>query len=921
MITNFQLLLTLLLLLLPLSTADDAAVMSSFLTTLTPPPSTWTPTTTPCATWEGVSCDSNHRVTSINLQSLSLTGTLPPNLNSLSQLVSLSLQRNRLSGPLPSLSGMSSLATLLLNSNNFSSVSARAFAGLTALQTFSISNNPSLAPWGFPAELANSTNLVSLDADSANLVGPIPDVFGSLLSLTDLRLSYNALNGSLPGSLNGSLVQNLWVNNNKLLSGTLDVLSGMGELKQVWAHENGFTGEIPDLSVCLSVFDVQLRDNELTGVVPKTLVSSLPGLLNVSLQNNKLQGPVPRFGKKVHAEVGNNRFCRDVSGECDAQVSVLLDCVAGFGYPAKLADDWDGNDACASWFGVSCDAHGKVVVVNLADQGFSGAISPAFSNLTELRELNLNGNNLTGNIPESLTRLTQIKKINVSHNNLVGKLPGFRPGVDVDTSGNPLFGTEPVSPGSVPSSGGEDTGGGSGGGKKGSTSSTSSVGLVVGVVIGVLCFVVIVMFVLYKCYRKKRHHKEFGVVRSYEVGNGMPKIEVVRPGNGYRGVSSELQSQSSNEPSEFSVFEGGNVSISIQVLRQVTNNFSEDNILGRGGFGVVYKGELHDGTKIAVKRMESGVMGTKGMNEFQAEIGVLTKVRHRHLVALLGFCVNGNERLLVYEYMPKGHLGQHLFEWQEHHSPPLSWKQRMTIALDVARGVEYLHSLAQTSFIHRDLKPSNILLGDDMRAKVADFGLVKNAPDGKYSVETRLAGTFGYLAPEYAVTGRVTTKIDVFAFGVILMELITGRKALDETMPDESSHLVTWFRRLLINKDNIRKSIDSILDPDDETYEIICKVAELAGHCTAREPHQRPDMGHVVNVLGPLVEQWKPSHQEDEDSYGADLQMSLPQALMRWQADEGSSSMISDMSFSRTQGSIPAKPSGFADSFDSMDCR
>ncbi|KAL7213493.1 hypothetical protein ACSBR2_016091 [Camellia fascicularis] len=142
-------------------------------------------------------------------------------------------------------------------------------------------------------------------------------------------------------------------------------------------------------------------------------------------------------------------------------------------------------------------------------------------------------------------------------------------------------------------------------------------------------------------------------------------------------------------------------SISIQVLRQVTDNFSEENVLGRGGFGIVYKGVLHDGTIIAVKRMESGAMGTKGMNEFQAEITVLTKVRHRHLVALLGYCINGNERLL--------------------------------------------------SFIHRDLKPSNILLGDDMRAKVADFGLVKNAPDGKYSLETRLAGTFGYLAPEYAV--------------------------------------------------------------------------------------------------------------------------------------------------------------------------
>ncbi|KAJ0872052.1 putative protein kinase RLK-Pelle-LRR-IX family [Helianthus annuus] len=141
-----------------------------------------------------------------------------------------------------------------------------------------------------------------------------------------------------------------------------------------------------------------------------------------------------------------------------------------------------------------------------------------------------------------------------------------------------------------------------------------------------------------------------------------------------------------HDQTEMSVFEGGSIVISIQVLREATNNFSEENVLGRGGFGVVYKGILQNGTKIAVKRMDSGVMGTKGLKEFQAEIAVLTKVRHRHLVALLGYCMNGNERLLVYEYMPQGTLSQHLFEWREHKTNPLSWKQRVSIALDVGRG-------------------------------------------------------------------------------------------------------------------------------------------------------------------------------------------------------------------------------------------
>ncbi|XP_058724056.1 receptor-like kinase TMK4 isoform X1 [Vicia villosa] len=285
----------------------------------------------------------------------------------------------------------------------------------------------------------------------------------------------------------------------------------------------------------------------------------------------------------------------------------------------------------------------------------------------------------------------------------------------------------------------------------------------------------------------------------------------------------------------------------------------------------------------------------KELNEFQAEISVLTKVRHRHLVALLGYCINGNERLLVYEHMPQGTLTHHLFECEENGYTPLTWKQRLAIALDVGRGIEYLHNLAQQSFIHRDLKPSNILLGNDMRAKVADFGLVKNAPDGNYSLETRLAGTFGYLAPEYAATGRVTTKVEVYAFGVVLMELITGKKALDDSVPDERSHLVTWFRRVLINKENVPKTIDQTLNPDEETMLSIYKMAELAGHCTAREPYQRPDMGHPVNVLVPLVEQWKPSIDTDESGYGVEL--NLPRALQRWQDNEGTStSMFNDLS-------------------------
>ncbi|KAJ6397699.1 hypothetical protein OIU77_018664 [Salix suchowensis] len=166
-------------------------------------------------------------------------------------------------------------------------------------------------------------------------------------------------------------------------------------------------------------------------------------------------------------------------------------------------------------------------------------------------------------------------------------------------------------------------------------------------------------------------------------------------------------------------------------------------------------------------------------------------------------------------------------------------------------------------------------------------------------------------------TGRVTTKVDVYAFGVVLMEIITGRKTLDDTMPDD---LVPWFRRILMNKENIPKAIDDSLNPDEETLATIYTVSELAGHCTAREPNQRPDMGHAVNVLAPLVEQWRPSSQQDQ-SFDVDHGTSLSETLRRWQNEEGASMVSDDASFSQTQSSVPSMPSRFANTFTSPDFR
>ncbi|KAM3377100.1 receptor protein kinase TMK1 [Capsicum galapagoense] len=917
------------------SAATDAAVMQELKKRVNPPSSlTWSDPN-PCK-WGKVGCTKDHRVTRIQVGGLGLKGSLPPSLNNLTELQVFEVQNNQLTGPLPSFAGLNSLQRILVSTNGFTSIPSDFFDGMTSLQSVNLDQNP-FSPWSIPDSLKSATSLQTFSANSANITGKIPDFFGDAFpSLVDLHLSFNNFEGSIPTSFSGSSVQTLWLNSLRgKLNGSIAVVGNMTALTTLWLQGNEFTGPLPDFSGLTQLRECSLRDNSLTGPVPDSLVN-LPALKEVNLTNNLLQGPMPKFPTsvlRVDMLPDTNRFCLPQPGPCSSQVNTLLAVAKDVGYPKVFADNWKGNDPCLPWMGITCDG-GNITVLNFQKMGLNGTISPSYSSIKSLQKLILANNFLTGTIPNELTLLPNLKELDVSNNQIYGKLPPFKSNVLVKTDGNVNFGKHnppPSAPG-VPSGSTPSSPDGGGGGQTHGDGKKPKTGVVVGSVIGGVCgaFVIAGLFVF--CLNRTKRKRSGRVQSPHTVvihpqhsGSDQDAVKITIAGSSVNGGTTETHSCGSSAPGDLHIVEAGNMMISIQVLRNVTNNFSQENILGRGGFGTVYKGELHDGTKIAVKRMESGVMSEKGLDEFKSEIAVLTKVRHRHLVALLGYCLDGNERLLVYEYMPQGTVSRYLFNWKEEGLKPLEWTRRLTIALDVARGVEYLHGLAQQSFIHRDLKPSNILLGDDMRAKVADFGLVRLAPEGKTSLVTRLAGTFGYLAPEYAVTGRVTTKIDVFSFGVILMELITGRRALDESQPEDSMHLVPWFRRMHINKETFRKAIDPTIELDEETLASVSTVAELAGHCCAREPHQRPDMGHAVNVLSSLAELWKPAEVDEDEIYGIDYDMTLPQAVKKWQALEGMSGIDGSSSYigssENTQTSIPTRPSGFADSFTSVDGR
>ncbi|XP_008775313.3 receptor-like kinase TMK4 [Phoenix dactylifera] len=834
----------------------DRVAMVDIAEKLTNLPSSWTTDSDPCQ-WAGVNCRSG-RIATINLALKGVAGTLSSSISKLSSLTNLQLQQNQISGPLPSLAKLSELEIITLDGNAFSSIPNDFFSGLSALQSVSLDDNP-LAPWVIPADLADSINLVRFSASNTSINGEIPEFFGTLGSLQSLRISYNNMTGGLPDLFRGSSIQNLWLNNQQSptkFSGSIDVIGSMTQLSLVWLQSNSFTGPIPDLSKLSSLASFNVRDNSLTGLVPPSL-TSCPTLKNVSLSNNQLQGPYPKFAARVDADIdkGNN-FCNSAPGSCNAKVTMLLAVAEGFEYPLNLANSWMGNDPCGgNWFGVNCDNQNNIIVLNFANQHFEGIISPDIANFTSLTKLILSNNNLSGPIPDSLKGLPNLQLLDVTNNNLSGIVPDFPNHVTLKLKGNHLLGSSSGSgggsssssspsdgPSESPSAGDQPTG------------SKSSGALIAGILVAVLILIACFLAFFYSLYRKK-HAQRFG-----RVPTGSPPNEPESIKTGVMGTEmGVLNSQSGTGSANTYMVDPQGMHMSIRSLRRATNNFNEENILGRGGFGVVYKGELN-GTLIAVKRSRVDLTGTKGNDEFKAEIDVLSKVRHRHLVALLGYYDDGNERLLVYEYMPGGTLEQHLFDYNKIRCSPLTWKQRLTIALDMARGVEYLHSLAQESFIHRDLKPSNILLDNDMRAKVSDFGLVKHCIDKQKSMMTRLAGTFGYLAPEYASTGRVTTKVDVYAFGVILMELITGQKVLDDRRPDDDSSLVPIFHRNILNKDEFLKSCpDPNLELDEKACRSLMEVAELARYCTAREPSHRPDMSYAVNKLAPLVVTWKPT--------------------------------------------------------------
>ncbi|OAY71068.1 Somatic embryogenesis receptor kinase 1 [Ananas comosus] len=470
----------------------------------------------------------------------------------------------------------------------------------------------------------------------------------------------------------------------------------------------------------------------------------------------------------------------------------------------------------------------NLVSLDLYMNKFSGPIPPTLGNLMNLRFLRLNNNSLSGQIPQSLTNITTLQVLDLSNNNLSGSVPStgsfslftpisFQnnpnlcgPGTTKRCpNGPPLPSPPPFVPPTPPSSPG---------------SSASTTGALAGGVAAGAALLFAAPAIGFAWWRRRKPQEHFFDVPAEED----PEVHL-----------------------------GQLKRFSLRELQVATDNFSPKNILGRGGFGKVYRGRLADGTLVAVKRLkEERTPG--GELQFQTEVEMISMAVHRNLLRLRGFCMTPTERLLVYPYMANGSVASCLRE-RSPSQPPLDWPTRRRIALGAARGLSYLHDHCDPKIIHRDVKAANILLDEEFEAVVGDFGLAKLMDYKDTHVTTAVRGTIGHIAPEYLSTGKSSEKTDVFGYGIMLLELITGQRAFDlaRLANDDDVMLLDWVKALLKEK-----KLEMLVDPDlqnnyiDVEVESLIQVALL---CTQSSPMERPKMSEVVRMLegDGLAERWE----------------------------------------------------------------
>ncbi|KAF7045836.1 hypothetical protein CFC21_054900 [Triticum aestivum] len=768
------------------------------------------------------------------------TGPIPAAIGKLKNLQYLDMAIGGLEGPIPpELGRLLELDTVFLYKNNIGGKIPKELGHLSSLVMLDLSDNALTG--AIPPELAQLTNLQLLNLMCNRLKGGVPAGVGELPKLEVLELWNNSLTGPLPPSLGAAQpLQWLDVSTNALSGPVPAGLCDSGNLTKLILFNNVFTGPIPaSLTKCSSLVRVRAHNNRLNGTVPAGL-GRLPHLQRLELAGNELSGEIPEdlalstslsFIDLSHNQL-QSALPSNILSIPTLQTFAAADNELIGGVPDELGDcrslsalDLSSNRLSGA-IPTSLASCQRLVSLSLRGNRFTGQIPGAVAMMPTLSILDLSNNFLSGEIPSNFGSSPALEMLSVAYNNLTGPVPAtglLRTINPDDLAGNPGLcgGVLPAcSANALRASSSEASG------LRRSHVKHIAAGWAIGISIALLaCGVVFLGKLLYQ--------------RWYVHGCCDDNVD---------------EDGSGSWPWRLTAFQRLSFT-SAEVLACI----KEDNIVGMGGMGVVYRAEMpRHHAVVAVKKLwraagcpdQEGTVDVESAagGEFAAEVKLLGRLRHRNVVRMLGYVSNDVDTMVLYEYMVNGSL------WEALHGRGkgkqlVDWVSRYNVAAGVAAGLAYLHHDCRPAVIHRDVKSSNVLLDPNMEAKIADFGLarVMARPNETVSV---VAGSYGYIAPEYGYTLKVDQKSDIYSFGVVLMELLTGRRPIEPEYGESNIDIVGWIRERLRTNTGVEELLDAgVGGRVDHVREEMLLVLRIAVLCTAKSPKDRPTMRDVVTML------------------------------------------------------------------------